>query len=97
VTIAVLTPSYAPDFDSFAFLHQSVVEYADVDVVHYVVVPDEDLPLFATLRSKRMVLIGYRELLPASFVSTVWFAHAVARIPRAPRGARFIAVNLRRP
>lgn len=97
MTLAFLTPTYAPDFDDFVLLHQSVLEYTDPDVVHYVVVPDEDLTLFAPLRSSRMVLIGYRELLPTTFVSTAWFARAVARIPRAPRGARFIAVNLRRP
>lgn len=97
MTLAILTPSYAPDFDSFAVLHRSVLEFTDPSVVHYVVVPDEDLPLFATLGSSRMVLLGYRELLPRSFVSTAWFAHAVARIPKAPRGARFIAVNLRHP
>ncbi|GAB3604654.1 DUF6492 family protein [Conyzicola nivalis] len=97
MTLAILTPSYAPDFDSFAVLHRSVLEFTDAAVVHYVVVPDEDLALFATIASGRMVLIGYRDLLPKSFVSTAWFAHAVARIPRAPRGARFIAVNVRRP
>jgi hypothetical protein len=97
VTLAILTPSYAPDFDAFTALHRSVLEFTDPDVLHYVVVPDEDLALFGTLRSPRMVLVGYRGLLPRSFVSTAWFAHAVARVPRVPRGARFIAVNLRRP
>jgi hypothetical protein len=97
VTLAVLTPSYAPDFDDFAVLHRSVLENTDPSVLHYVVVPDEDLALFATLRSDRMVLVGYRDLLPRSFVSTARFAHAVARIPRVPRGARFIAVNVRHP
>ena len=97
MTLAVLTPSYAPDFADFAELHRSVLEFTDPAVLHYVVVPDEDLPLFSTLGSSRMVLLGYRELLPSSFVSTAWFARAVARIPRVPRGARFIAVNVRRP
>ena len=97
MTLAILTPSYAPDFDSFSALHRSVLEFTDPAVLHYVVVPDEDLPLFATIRSSRMVLVGYRALLPRTFVSTAWFAHAVARIPRVPRGARFIAVNTRRP
>lgn len=97
MTLAILTPSYAPDFEPFAALHRSVLEHTDPSVLHYVVVPDEDLPLFETIRTSRMVLLGYRGLLPRSFVSTAWFAHAVARIPRVPRGARFIAVNLRRP
>jgi hypothetical protein len=97
MTLAILTPSYAPDFDAFAALHRSVLQFTDPDVLHYVVVPDADLPLFATLKSSRMVLLGERELLPRSFVSTAWFARAVARIPRVPRGARFIAVNLRHP
>jgi len=97
MTIAILTPSYGPDFDAFAALHRSVLEFTDPSVLHYVVVPDADLPRFATLQSSRMVLLGERELLPSSFVSTAWFARAVARIPRVPRGARFIAVNMRHP
>ena len=97
MTLAVLTPSYAPDFEAFEALHRSVLRFTDPEVVHVVVVPDDDLPLFETLRSNRLVLSGYSGLLPRSFVSTAWFATAVARIPRVPRGARFIAVNLRRP
>ena len=97
MNLAILTPSYAPDFDSFAELHRSVLENTDPSVPHYAVVPDEDLPLFSSLASSRLVLVGYRGLLPRSFVSTAWFAHAVARIPRVPRGARFIAVNVSRP
>jgi hypothetical protein len=97
VTLAILTPSYAPDFDDFAELHRSVLQFTDPTVLHYVVVPDEDLPLFGRLRSNRMVLVGYRGLLPSSFLSTAWFARAAGRIPRMPRGARFIAVNTRHP
>lgn len=97
MTLAILTPSYAPDFEDFAVLHRSVLQYTDPAVVHYVVVPDEDIPLFSPLKSSRMVLVGYRELLPKYFVSAAWFGRAVARIPHAPRGARFIAVNSRRP
>jgi hypothetical protein len=97
VTLAILTPSYAPDFDSFAALHASILRFTDPAVVHYVVVPDEDVPLFATLSSSRMVLLGYKQVLPSSFRSTAWFARAVTAIPRVPRGARFIAVNLSHP
>jgi hypothetical protein len=97
MTLAVLTPTYAPDFESFCALHRSVLEFSDPSVSHYAVVPDEDEPLFSTLNSRRLHLVRYSELLPKSFVSTAWFARAVARIPRVPRGARFIAVNLRHP
>jgi hypothetical protein len=40
MTLAILTPSYAPDFDAFAALHRSVLQFTDPDVLHYVVVPD---------------------------------------------------------
>jgi hypothetical protein len=97
VTLAILTPSYAPDLDDFAALHASVLKYTDPSVMHYVVVPDRDLPLFAPLASSRMTLLGESSVLPRSFVSTAWFGRAVAAIPRVPRGARVIALNVRRP
>jgi hypothetical protein len=97
VTLAIVTPSYAPDFESFCLLHRSVVTFSDPSVIHYAVVPDEDEALFATLRSSRLRIVRYREVLPRSFVSTAWFAHAVAKIPGLPRGARFVALNLRYP
>lgn len=97
MTLALLTPSYGPDFESFRLLHRSVLEFTDPDVIHHVIVPDADLPLFRGLGSSRLRLIGERELLPRRFVSTGWFARAVSRIPHAPRGARFVAVNARVP
>jgi hypothetical protein len=97
MTLAVLTPSYAPDFASFEMLHRSVVAFTDPEVVHHAIVPDEDVELFRRIDSSRLIVIGYREILPASFVSTAWFARAVAHIPGLPRGLRFIAINRERP
>lgn len=97
MTLGLLTPSYAPDFERFQLLHRSVLECTTPDVVHEVVVSDGDLPRFATIRSDRLRVTGYSDLLPPWFIDTDWFARAVARIPGAPRGARFIAVNARHP
>jgi hypothetical protein len=97
MTLAVITPSYAPDFESFRVLHRSVLAFSDPSVIHYVIVPDEDAPLFGALSSYRLRVVRYGQVLPKSFVSTAWFARAVAKIPQLPRGARFIAVNLRHP
>jgi hypothetical protein len=55
--LAVITPSYAPDFESFRLLHRSVLACSDASVIHYVVVPDEDEPLFSELRSSRLRVI----------------------------------------
>lgn len=97
MTIALLTPSYAPDFESFRLLHRSVLQCTDPGVVHHAIVPDADMPLFASLRSDRLRLTRLSSLLPRGFVSTQWLAQTATRIPSVPRGARIAAVNRRRP
>ncbi|AYG03183.1 DUF6492 family protein [Gryllotalpicola protaetiae] len=95
--LTVMTPSYAPDFDSFVRLHRSVQRFTNADVQHIAIVPSADRDLFASIDDSRLQVVDYRELLPRSVVQTGWIAHAAARVPRLPRGARIAAINLRRP
>ncbi|QAY59979.1 hypothetical protein ET475_08205 [Microbacterium protaetiae] len=93
MSLQVVTPSHAPDFPSFARLHRSVIEHTDPMVRHIVAVPDRDVPLFRSVDTGRLDVIGYRAVLPRRFVSTI----PLARIPGLPRGFRINAVNATRP
>jgi hypothetical protein len=96
MTSAIVTTSYAPDFDRFARLHKSVIEHTDL--VHHVFVPAADRELFAPLdTSDRLVITTTRSILPRNFMSTEWINRAVARIPHAPGALRWAALNTRRP
>jgi hypothetical protein len=96
-TIAVLTPSYSPDFAGFARLHRSVLESTDDSVVHHVIVPRPDVKLFRTLKSSRLKIWTVDDVLPAGFVATDAWAAIVRRAAVLPDRAAFSAINLRRP
>ena len=80
--LAVLTPSYAPDFERCVDLHRSVLEHAPESVHHHLVVPRGDLALFGGLRDRRTHVHCEQDFLPRSFV---------------PLPAVNFSVNLRRP
>ena len=58
--LAVVTPSYAPDFDLCADLNRSVLAHAGDDVHHHIVVAARDLALFARLAGPRRRPPGVR-------------------------------------
>lgn len=93
---AIVTTSYAPDFERFVRLHASVREYSDLP--HYVFVPEADRRRFTSIPdSRRLTVVSTRDVLPRNFVTTEWLNRAVARIPSAPGPLRVAAVNRRRP
>jgi len=96
-TIAVLTPSFRPDYKRLLSLHQSVLEFTDDSVVHHVIVPRRDLSLFRPHESSRLRVWSEADFLPAGFVATDAFAAAVKKIPFLPAMVRFSALNVRRP
>lgn len=67
-SLAVVTPSYAPDFELFKDLHRSVLDRTPASVVHYVIVPGRDVALFSELRGNRCVVWAESELLPRRMV-----------------------------
>lgn len=93
MTLAIVTPSYAPDFDRFRALHESVLLHTSAETMHYVLVPPPDLRLFSSIESRRLSVMAQTDVLPPSFRSTT----PLARLPRLPRGYRIAAVNIRRP
>ena len=61
---AVLTPSYAPDFELCRELNRSVMQWTAPDVHHHLVVPQWDRKLFAALRGPRTRVWTVDELVP---------------------------------
>ncbi len=67
--LAVLTPSYAPDFEMCKDLHHSVLEMMPPSVVHYIVVPDRDRRMFDILSGQRCKIMTVSEILPKRFIA----------------------------
>lgn len=67
--IAIITPSYAPDFELCADLHRSVQAVRDPAVEHHIVVPRRDLARFRTLGGDGVEVHDVAEFLPRSFVA----------------------------
>ena len=68
-SFAVLTPSYAPDFQLCRELNRSVLEWTAPNVDHHLVVPRWDRELFAPLRGPRTHVWTVEELLPRRMLS----------------------------
>lgn len=68
-TLAVITPTYEPDFELFKDLHRSLREFTAPSVVHYAITPRRDIELFSSLRSDRLVVWPEEDLLPRRLVA----------------------------
>jgi hypothetical protein len=66
--LAIITPSFAPDFELCADLHHSVLEYGPDTVEHHIVVPRRDLALFGRLAGPTVRVHDVAEFLPRSFL-----------------------------
>jgi hypothetical protein len=66
--LAVITPSYAPDFELCRDLNASVLAYTPDNVTHHIVTPRTDLELFSQLRSPRTEVWPVDHLLPKYLV-----------------------------
>lgn len=80
--MAVVTPSFGPDFELCADLSRSVLQNSPDSVRHHIIVPQADLELFGRLAGPRTQIHDEAEFLPRSFV----------RLPRSK-----YTFNLRRP
>jgi Family of unknown function (DUF6492) len=81
-SLAILTPSYAPDLELCRTLNRSVLEWTPAEATHHIIVPRRDLELFASLRSPRTEVWTVEQWLPG-------------RMLRIPRFNAWL--NLRRP
>jgi hypothetical protein len=67
-TLAVVTPSHAPDLPLFNEMHRSVLRHTDESTVHVVVVNPEDLPRYRGFAGPRCQVLTIQDLLPRTFV-----------------------------
>ncbi|MEB3180094.1 MAG: DUF6492 family protein [Nostocaceae cyanobacterium] len=76
---AIITPSYAPDFQRCQLLSWSVEQFVPASVSHYIIVDARDLKLFQQLETQRTKLITVESVLPwwiqhIPFVKNGWFS-----------------------
>ncbi|MEM7552806.1 MAG: DUF6492 family protein [Cyanobacteria bacterium P01_A01_bin.84] len=61
---AIITLSYAPDFERCRLLCWSIEKYVSANIKHYVIVDSRDLSLFQQLQRKRTEIIAVESILP---------------------------------
>jgi hypothetical protein len=64
-SIGLVTPTYGRDLELCALLCESVDRYVTSFSKHYLIVPDEELPLFVRFNSERRVVLPTSRLLPS--------------------------------
>jgi hypothetical protein len=67
--MAVITKSFAPDFELCADLHRSVLDCTPESVQHHIIVPRQDLELFRRLAGSRTHVRCEVDFLPSSFLA----------------------------
>jgi hypothetical protein len=64
-TAAIVTASYAPDFERCRLLCETMDEFVSGASHHYILVEGRDLPLFRSLQTPRRSIVDERDLVPA--------------------------------
>lgn len=95
--LAIVTPTYSIDYAVFTRLRRSVERFAPPGTIHYLIVPEEDVSLFAPFGGPSCVVWSARELLTASIRLTPWLSRLSDRLPRVPSSARVVAIEPRHP
>jgi hypothetical protein len=67
-TLAVITPSYAPDFELCRDLNASVLAHTPASTMHYIIAPHRDVELFCSLLGPRTQVWSVDQLIPRYFV-----------------------------
>ena len=75
--LAVITPSYEPDFGLCEDLSRSVLENSPGTVHHHIIVPRRDLELFARLAGPRTHIRCEADFLPSTFISVPFSKYTV--------------------
>ena len=97
-SIAIVTPTYAPDFETCADLHLSMLKFTDGSVLHYLIVPPADVELFKVLRGPRCVVLGADEFVPKRMIWVAPWVNRAIRLAGANRSsANLVAVNPGKP
>src|SRR6516162_11382860 len=79
--MAVITKSFAPDFELCTALNHSVLDNAPSTVQHHIIVPRSDLKLFGRLAGPRTHIRCEADLLPRTFVP-VPFSNIMVNLAR---------------
>jgi Family of unknown function (DUF6492) len=79
VDFAIITPSYAPDFQRCQLLSWSIEQFISPPVTHYIIVDRRDLDLFRQLQKPNTEIITVESVLPSwivkfPFVQNGWFS-----------------------
>ena len=85
--LAVITPSYEPDFGLCEDLSRSVLENSPETVHHHIIVPRRDLDLFARLAGPRTHIRCEADFLPSSFVPMPFSKYTVNFQPPVSSGS----------
>ena len=64
LSLAIVTPSYAPDLRLCTDLNRSVLRHTSPDVKHYIIAPSRDQNEFRRLASDRTLILDTRQFLP---------------------------------
>jgi hypothetical protein len=83
--IAIVTPSFARDFEFACELNESVLRYVPAPIVHYLIVDGKDLPLFRSLEGTRTVVVAIEDVLPRGYFKLPylksWWLSTAAGVP----------------
>lgn len=76
---AIITPSYAPDFERCRLLSWSIQKFVSPSVTHYIIVDRRDLSLFRQLKNSKTEILIVESLLPwwikrVPLVKNGWFS-----------------------
>jgi Family of unknown function (DUF6492) len=71
--IAIVTPSYAPDFELCRELNESVMRYLPHPMKHYLIVDRKDLGLFRPLANDRTVVVAIEDVIPKGYFKLPYF------------------------
>jgi hypothetical protein len=66
--VAIITPSYGPDFELCRTLNRSVLEFLPASVKHYIFVDRRDLSLFRSLAGERTLVATKEEIMPKGII-----------------------------
>jgi hypothetical protein len=84
-TVAIVTVSFARDFELCRDLNASVLRFWPVSTKHYIIVDRSDLQMFRALENERTVISVVEDVLPRGYVKLSftkrWWLSTVARRP----------------
>ncbi|WP_020179867.1 DUF6492 family protein [Methylopila sp. M107] len=85
LTALLSTCSFRGDFDACKVLCESVDRFVSPEIMHQLIVPQQDLELFGTLRSPRRRVLPEGEFLPRGFFKIPMPSTKLRRALRLPR------------